>query len=92
MLLLDLRLTDFCFLIFFLAFDFISKSFNSSFLFFSSLQLKNGQKILFPLPLFSLLQRTIEVLIMKTNFVNNDSQTAKVFQIFCFYAKNFQKN
>lgn len=58
-----------------------------------TIQLRNdaGQTVSFPLSKFSPLQRVIEVMIKKTDFVQDNKQSEKVFQTFCFPAKDFQK-
>ena len=43
-----------------------------------------GQQISFPLSTFSPLQRTIEVVINKTGFINDDKESEKVYQTFYF--------
>jgi hypothetical protein len=43
-----------------------------------------GQKLTFPLSTFSLLQREIEVMIRKTDFIKGDKSSEKVFQTFYF--------
>ena len=49
-----------------------------------------GQKVSFPLSSFSPLQREIEVIIWKVDFLVDDKQSEKVFQTFYFPAENFQ--
>lgn len=49
----------------------------------------SGQKVSFPLSRFSSLQRAIEVVIMKTDFVTDDKQSEKVFQTFYFPVTDF---
>ncbi len=58
-----------------------------------TIQLRNasGQTVSFPLSQFSPLQRVIEVMIMKTDFVLDDKQSEKVFQTFYFSTEQFQK-
>ena len=58
-----------------------------------TIQLRNasGQTVSFPLSQFSPLQRVIEVMIMKTDFVLDDKQSEKVFQTFYFPTEQFQK-
>lgn len=51
----------------------------------------SGQNVSFPLSKFSPLQREIEVVMKKTEFINNGKQSEKVFQTFCFPAKDFQE-
>ncbi len=51
----------------------------------------SGQKISFPLSHFSPLQRVVEVIIMKTEFITDDKQSEMVFQTFYFPIKDFQK-
>ena len=50
-----------------------------------------GQKVAFPLSRFSLLQREIEVIIMKVGFITDDKQSEKVFQTFYYPAEDFQE-
>ena len=51
----------------------------------------SGQTVSFPLSEFSPLQRVIEVMIKKTDFVMDDKQSEKVFQTFYFPTEQFQK-
>lgn len=51
----------------------------------------SGQSISFLLSKFSPLQKEIEVIIMKTEFIKNNKQSEMVFQTFYFPAKDFQK-
>ncbi|MGZ2369270.1 hypothetical protein ACXR6G_05760 [Ancylomarina sp. YFZ004] len=59
-----------------------------------TIQLRNasGQTVSFPLSQFSPLQRVIEVMIMKADFILDDKQSEKVFQTFYFPIEQFQKN
>ncbi|GAA4810611.1 hypothetical protein GCM10023330_17180 [Litoribaculum gwangyangense] len=50
-----------------------------------------GQKVSFPLSTFSPLQRTIEVVIMKTGFIKDNKESEKVFQTFYFPIEQFKK-
>ncbi|MFQ3214325.1 MAG: dienelactone hydrolase [Marivirga sp.] len=50
-----------------------------------------GQEVSFPLSTFSALQRTIEVTIMKVDFVMDGTQSEKVFQTFYFPTMAFQE-
>ncbi|MEM6738290.1 MAG: hypothetical protein AAF620_19700, partial [Bacteroidota bacterium] len=49
------------------------------------------QQVYFPLSEFSPMQREIEVILMKTEFIKDDKQSEMVFQTFYFPAKDFQK-
>lgn len=51
----------------------------------------SGQEVSFPLSKFSPLQREIEVIILKKEFIKDDKQSEMVFQTFYFPAKDFQK-
>lgn len=51
----------------------------------------SGQKVSFPLSNFSPLQRTIEVVIMKTGFVKDNKESEKVFQTFYFPTERFKE-
>ena len=44
----------------------------------------NGQKFYFPLSSFAPLQREIEVMLKKTDFIKADKESEKVFQTFYF--------
>lgn len=50
-----------------------------------------GTQIAFPLSTFSPLQRTIEVVINKTGFINDDKESEKVYQTFYFPFEELQK-
>ncbi|MCX2718013.1 alpha/beta hydrolase family protein [Lentiprolixibacter aurantiacus] len=50
-----------------------------------------GQKISFELSRFSPLQREIEVVIMKVDFITGNKQSEKIFQTFYFPVKDFQE-
>ncbi|MDT0606833.1 hypothetical protein [Croceitalea rosinachiae] len=58
-----------------------------------TIQLKDsvGQQISFPLSTFSPLQRTIEVMINKTGFLNDDKESEIVYQTFYFPFEELQK-
>ena len=58
-----------------------------------TLQLKDstGTKVSFPLSSFAPLQREIDVVIKKTDFIKDDKQSEKVFQTFYFPAEAIQK-
>ncbi|MEO0570908.1 MAG: hypothetical protein AAF039_04320 [Bacteroidota bacterium] len=58
-----------------------------------TIQLKDslGQKIAFPLSSFSPLQRSIEVVINKTGFINDDKESEKVYQTFYFPFEKLSK-
>lgn len=50
-----------------------------------------GQKVSFPLSRFAPLQREIEVVIKKSDFIMDEKQSEKVFQTFYFPATDFRK-
>ena len=50
-----------------------------------------GQKVSFPLSRFAPLQREIEVVIKKADFLKDEKQSEKVFQTFYFPADDFRK-
>jgi len=51
----------------------------------------NGQKVQFPLSDFSALQREIETVIWKIDFLTGDKGSEKIFQTFYFPVENIQK-
>lgn len=52
----------------------------------------SGETVSFPLSDFSPLQRTIEIMILKTGFIKDDKESEKVFQTFYFPMDQLQKN